>query len=206
MLVHTFLSDYLSSNVYLLEFEGYENVILIDCGVIDTNPIMKWLEKNKKKPSHVFLTHSDSDHVAGINSMHESYDFELICTSYCSSAIKSSKLNFSKYIPLFNGGFSIEMNVTEVNDDQTLEINGHLFHFIHTPGHTKGCMCIKVDDFLFTGDTIIKGTRTRINHRSGGSILDLSSSMDKLKKNCTENCMIYPGHGEPIRSFFKILT
>jgi hydroxyacylglutathione hydrolase len=202
VLVHRITSEYLASNTYILEFAGYDNVILIDCGEIEARSILKWLERNKKIPSHVFLTHSDSDHIAGINWLHKFYDFEIRSTSYCSSAIKSSKSNFSKYIPRFEGGFSIDIKAIEVYDGETLDIYDKSFHFIHTPGHTHGCMCIKVNDLLFSGDTIIKGIKTRINHRSGGSMNDLNKSLEKLKSICNENCIVYPGHGEPINAFF----
>jgi len=196
MVIHRFISDYISSNTYIIEFSNTDKVILIDCGILEAESLIDWCKSNKKTPSHVFLTHSDSDHIAGLNALQNVFDVDIYCTRNCSVGIKSSKINLSKYIPIFNGGFEVSKNIIEVEDGEKISLYDSLFHFIHTPGHTKGCMCIKVNNILFTGDTIIKGLKTRINHRFGGNKDDLLKSLSKLKEICCESCIVYPGHGE----------
>ncbi len=196
MLIHKLVSDYISSNTYIIEFATSDKVVLIDCGILDARSIIEWLSANNKSPSHVILTHADADHVAGVNSLASFYEFILIASKNCSIAIKSRKKNFSKYIEIFNGGFTIEKTVFEVNDEEFIDINGKSFQFIHTPGHTKACMCIKVENLLFSGDTIIKGIKTRINIRAGGSKIELKNSIDKLTGVCNSDTLLYPGHGD----------
>lgn len=196
MLIHKLVSDYISSNTFIIEFLTTDKVVLIDCGVLEAKSIIEWLSANNKSPSHVILTHADADHIAGVNSLASYYEFTLLASKYCSIAIKSSKLNFSKYIDLFNGGFTVDMEVFEVEDGEIIDINSQRFQFIYTPGHTKACMCIKIENILFSGDTIIKGIKTRISFRAGGNKIELKNSIDKLKGICNADTLLYPGHGD----------
>jgi len=70
---------------------------------------------------------------------------------------------------------------------------------IHTPGHTKGSICLAGDDFIFTGDTIFEDGYGRTD-LPGGSQKDLEKSLKKLEKILKPGMKIYPGHG----SIFKI--
>ena len=202
MIVHKFVSSYLLSNSYILEFENCNNVVIIDCGLFENDALIRWLIKNNKEPSHVFLTHAHGDHFAGINTLKTKYDFKLLATRECATAIKSTKLNFTKYIEIFNGGIIIDMDVSILEDKDKLDLYENTFHCITTPGHSKGGMCIKVNDLLFSGDTIIKDVKVRINKRMGGCHIDFEDSMSKIRNLCEPNCIIYPGHGELINNFF----
>ncbi|WP_428898155.1 Glyoxylase [Parelusimicrobium proximum] len=42
-------------------------------------------------------------------------------------------------------------------------IAGMDIHVIHTPGHTQGGVCIKIEDNLFTGDTLFPGMCGRVD-------------------------------------------
>ena len=41
-----------------------------------------------------------------------------------------------------------------VDDGDTLTLGNTTIYFVHTPGHTKGCACIIVEDKIFSGDTL----------------------------------------------------
>ena len=55
-------------------------------------------------------------------------------------------------------------------------------------------MCIKVENFLFTGDTLFAGSIGRTDLPSG-SYEDMEKSLSKLMK-FDENLLVLPGHGE----------
>jgi glyoxylase-like metal-dependent hydrolase (beta-lactamase superfamily II) len=66
------------------------------------------------------------------------------------------------------------------------------FEVIHTPGHTKGGICLWDGENLISGDTIFAGGGVgRMD--IGGSYTDMKSSVEKLMKLDVKN--IYPGHG-----------
>ena len=78
-----------------------------------------------------------------------------------------------------------------------LHIGDIEFKVLHTPGHTKGGICLYQEDekILFSGDTMCRGTWGRT---------DLpTSSFDSIIKSITQKIMIlpedtiiYPGHGK----------
>jgi glyoxylase-like metal-dependent hydrolase (beta-lactamase superfamily II) len=83
--------------------------------------------------------------------------------------------------------------------ENCLEWNKHSIDFITTKGHSDASICIFINNNLFTGDTIIKSTKT-VTKFPGGSkskLLDSISILDN--KFSDKKIMIHPGHGE---SFF----
>ncbi len=76
------------------------------------------------------------------------------------------------------------MGTTELNADILLE-EGDEISFgdlnakvIHTPGHTPGGISIKIEDNIFTGDTLFAGSIGRTDF-PGGSYEEIISSIKK---------------------------
>ena len=80
-----------------------------------------------------------------------------------------------------------------VEEGDILEIGSLKLKFIHTPGHTKGGMCIKVGENIFTGDTLFAGGIGRTDFYSG-DYKQIMKSLKKLSKY-DDNAVVYPGHG-----------
>ena len=80
-----------------------------------------------------------------------------------------------------------------VNDKDKLDLGELRLSFIHTPGHTKGCMCIRVNNEMFTGDTLFAGSIGRTDLYSG-NYKQIEKSLKKLSKY-EDNINIHPGHG-----------
>lgn len=47
--------------------------------------------------------------------------------------------------------------------DQTFDIDPFQIKILATPGHTAGCVCIQLEDALFTGDTLFPGACGRVD-------------------------------------------
>ncbi|MBM3252496.1 MAG: MBL fold metallo-hydrolase, partial [Candidatus Omnitrophica bacterium] len=71
-------------------------------------------------------------------------------------------------------------------DNLTLEV-------IHSPGHTPGGICLKLDNMIFTGDTLFAGGigRTDLPYSSEDKMVN---SLKKLM-DYPDNTKILPGHG-----------
>ena len=84
----------------------------------------------------------------------------------------------------------IKLSATRINVEKTHKIKD--FEVIHTPGHSKGAICLWDGENLISGDTVFgHGGVGRTDF--GGSFSDLKKSVEKLKKLDVKT--IYPGHG-----------
>ncbi len=79
-----------------------------------------------------------------------------------------------------------------VRDGDSFEIGDVEIETLYTPGHTRGGMCIKVGNNIFTGDTVFVGDVGRID-LPGGSAKDMYTSLNKIKQ-LSDDIMLYPGH------------
>ena len=83
---------------------------------------------------------------------------------------------------------------TEIKDGDKITLDELTFEVIHTPGHTKGGVCYKCGDALFTGDTLFKLSMGRTDFPGGsmGAIFDSLKKLSELDGDFT----VYPGHNE----------
>ena len=84
-----------------------------------------------------------------------------------------------------------------LDDGDMLHIGDIEFQIIHTPGHTRGGICIysKEHKMLFSGDTLFRGTWGRTDLPSGNTERILHSIKNKLMI-LPEDTIVYPGHGK----------
>lgn len=94
---------------------------------------------------------------------------------------------------LFGEPKSINKPDIELEDGQEIKLSFTDFKVIHTPGHTKGGICLLFDGFLITGDTLFAGTIGRTDF-PGSSYDEIKASLEKIKK-LDPSLIIYPGHG-----------
>ena len=65
---------------------------------------------------------------------------------------------------------------------------------MHTPGHTIGGVVFLVDDMVFTGDTLMRGTIGNVGFKTG-NMAEMLLSLRKLY-SLKGDYIIYPGHGD----------
>lgn len=73
---------------------------------------------------------------------------------------------------------------------------------ILTPGHTQGSVCLKINDYLFTGDTLMQGGVGRTD-LPGGDKKQIYKSVETLR-SLPRGTVVFPGHGQPflLNNFF----
>ncbi|HOO11943.1 MAG TPA: MBL fold metallo-hydrolase, partial [Bacillota bacterium] len=80
-------------------------------------------------------------------------------------------------------------------DGDLLKAGDLEMEIIHTPGHTPGCICIKIGDgVLISGDTLFAGSVGRTDLPGG----DFDSLMHSIKTRLAVlpgDTKVYPGHG-----------
>ncbi len=155
--------------VYFLYFE--DNVIIIDPGW-DINNVNQEIGNNKLVA--ILLTHGHFDHVTLVPELQKKFS----CPVY-----------ISKFEPK---ELQPNCNLTFTDDNETLNIAGLDIKCIHTPGHSPGGQCFKIQQNLFTGDTMFLDGCGRWD-LPGGSKNDLVNSFQKIA-SLPDETIINPGH------------
>ena len=84
-----------------------------------------------------------------------------------------------------------------LQDGETISFGNHELLVLPTPGHTPGSVSFycKSEGFLFTGDTLFRGSVGRTD-LDGGSMFQLINSLRELAQ-LPDETEVLPGHGEP---------
>ena len=77
--------------------------------------------------------------------------------------------------------------VISLGDELTFEV-------LHTPGHTPGSICLVVDGYVLTGDTLLAGGFGRTDLEES-SLPDIKNSLENKLFHLDEGVIILPGHG-----------
>jgi glyoxylase-like metal-dependent hydrolase (beta-lactamase superfamily II) len=86
----------------------------------------------------------------------------------------------------------------EVIEDQSVIDVGRLrLHTIHTPGHTPGSMCFRLEGhpILFSGDTLFPGGPGNTTFE-GGDFDTIIESVDRKLFTLAPDTIVLPGHGD----------
>lgn len=177
----------LRANCYII-INKDRKAVAIDVGG-DAGFLMLEELKHGFQITDILLTHSHFDHIGGV------CEFEKRGANvYLSSEDLEGAVNPDYNLASKFGGTFKPFNATNViSGEQTLLINGFSIEVIKTPGHTKGGLTYKIENNLFTGDTLFAGSFGRYDF-PGGSIVELVASIKKLFK--FSGCNVYSGHGE----------
>jgi glyoxylase-like metal-dependent hydrolase (beta-lactamase superfamily II) len=84
-----------------------------------------------------------------------------------------------------------------LEDESVIEVGDLRLHTIHTPGHTPGSMCFKLEGvpLLFSGDTLFPGGPGATKFE-GGDFGQIIESIDRKLFTLPPDTMVLPGHGD----------
>lgn len=197
------LGSLYQENTYVLIKEEKE-AIVIDPGVYD-NSLVEFLKENNIDVKYVILTHIHVDHIIGLNNIIKEFKNAKVIISK-----EELKHMYDSEYTLYNGEYNLlEDNIITVlngeqqkeekgiEEERQIEDNTILemdVRYILTPGHTKGGMCILLDNILFTGDTLFKGSYGRFDLK-GGNYMEIVSSLNYLRK-LDKDILVLAGHGD----------
>lgn len=189
MLVKKFSNNRYGTNTYIIACEKSSLATVID-PTGDINEIVYYLKNNNLEIKYILLTHGHFDHIGLVIDLKE-YSKSLICIhEKDNNMLQDSHLNLSVQ---FNNPIQIHSDI-QLIDDQELILGKLKLKIIHTPGHTPGSICILTEDYLFSGDTIFKGTIGRTDLPGGN--YDAMINSIKMISGLDKNLIVYPGHGE----------
>jgi len=83
-------------------------------------------------------------------------------------------------------------------DDEVIEVGRLRLRTIHTPGHTAGSMCFRLEGHpvLFSGDTLFPGGPGATKFEGGDFPTIIRSIEDRLFTPLSADVLVLPGHGD----------
>ncbi|WP_394354663.1 MBL fold metallo-hydrolase [Paratissierella segnis] len=181
-----------AANCYIVFSEKTRSGIVIDPGG-DVDDIVSNLDKNNIHVKYIVLTHGHGDHIGGVKELKEKLNVPVVIHKEDAEMLEDASLNLSSTMAM--GEIEITPDKT-VEDGDTLVFGELKGRIIHTPGHTMGGMCLLVEENLFCGDTLFKGSVGRSDLYGGNHGILMNSIKEKIL-TLPDNIMLYPGHGEP---------
>lgn len=179
------------ANCYTVFSEDTKKGIIIDPGG-DVDEIIDDLNKNNISIQYIVLTHGHGDHIGGVKELKDKLNAPVVIHKEDSDMLQDTNLNLTNIMSMG----TIEMIPDKtVEDGDILEFGDLKGYIIHTPGHTKGGICILVENSLFSGDTIFKGSIGRSDFYGGDYGTLIRSIKDKIL-TLSKDTIIYPGHGQ----------
>ena len=179
-----------AANCYIIYSETTKDGIIVDPGG-DADLILKTIEENYLNINHIVLTHGHGDHIGGVMELLDILNVPLLVHEDDVDMISDAKMNLSNIMPIGE----VELNPDKVLKDGDIIPFGDLeAEIIHTPGHTRGGICIKIEDNLITGDTLFQGSIGRTDLEGG----DYDTIIKSIKENLLifpDNTIVWPGHG-----------
>lgn len=187
----TFTLGPLQTNCYLITEETGKRGFIIDPGMQPK----RLLERIKDlRIEAIVLTHAHFDHMGGVDAVRKAagcpvylHDLE---AEWLTDAKKNGSARWSDVTPPLTTD-PAEFSLAE---GQKLELIGHTFKVMHTPGHSPGSVSLICDEHLISGDVLFRMSVGRTD-LPGGRERDLYDSIRGKLYKLDPNVRVYPGHG-----------
>lgn len=181
-----------AANCYIIFSQDSKAGIIVDPGG-DTDDLIKVINDNNIELKYIVLTHGHGDHIGGVAELKSKFNIPLLIHAADSELLKDGNKNLSNIM----GVGSVELIPDKTIKDGDEILFGELKAIvIHTPGHTKGGICLKINDQLISGDTLFKGSIGRTD-LLGGSYEELIDSIKNKLLILPGETIVLPGHGQP---------
>ena len=85
-----------------------------------------------------------------------------------------------------------------LGDEDVIEVGRLRLHTLHTPGHTPGSMCFRLDHapVLFSGDTLFPGGPGNATFEGGDFPTIITSIEERIFRPLAADTLVLPGHGD----------
>lgn len=172
----------IGTNCYILEDEKARAAAIIDPGD-EAGRILQVIEDDGVDVKYILLTHGHYDHTTAVPQLHQALpQAEIYIHRADANGAGSQLFPLAGQIP----------DLKFYDEGDTLALGDMTIQVLHTPGHSKGSVTLKVGDVLFCGDTLFAGSCGRTD-LAGGSYAEIMASLKKLGQ-LPGDYHVCPGH------------
>lgn len=182
------------TNCYVVSNDNNE-CIVVDPGDIGKK-VKNYLEENSLSIKAILLTHGHFDHIGAVDYLYNEYQCDVYIHEEGIEMLHDANLNLST----FKQPFTIQCPIKAAESKMVIS-NMHV-EWLFLPGHCIGSSMILVEDVIFSGDVLFRGSIGRYDFITS-SKHDTMQSIEKIKL-LDKDYTIYPGHGE-ITTLFEEL-
>ena len=181
----------IQANAYIVQAQGREDCVVIDPGD-DYEKLRRAL--GDRRLGAILLTHGHFDHILGAGALAKATGAPVYVGAEDVEMLNDAALN----------GYADLMGVRDMPGPAlsarpfgaALSVCGLDFDILPTPGHSKGSVCLYLEDegLLFSGDTLFRAGYGRYD-LPGGNVQELVKSLNMLL-TLPGDTKVYPGHGD----------
>jgi len=95
---------------------------------------------------------------------------------------------------------------TSIEDGDSIDLGQAKLEIIHTPGHTKGSVCIRYGNILFSGDHVLPEISPNIGGgdlKHSGLLNEFLRSLRRCQDIAPDIQQVMPGHGDPFSNLHE---
>ena len=170
-----------STYTYLIASAKGREALIIDPVIENVNQYVQLLKELNLNLVKVIDTHIHADHVTGASKLKDITKCTTIMGDHSPASTVEIKVKDDEYISL-----------------DTLKIRA-----MYTPGHTSDSYSFLMDNYLFSGDTLLINGTGRTDFQNGSSYDAYESLFNKLLK-LPEKTLVYPAHDYNGKKFSTI--
>lgn len=182
----------ISCNCYLVTDDKTNKVLVVDPGEVCPSLENRIREYDPDNLEYILLTHGHYDHTANAANLKKKYpSAKIVIGEKEKDFATDSMLNLSTVSGVYVEKFKPDILVS---DGTQLPFGSVTIDVMETPGHTAGGVCYKIENNIFSGDTLFRLSMGRTDFPTG-NIKEIGKSLKRLYE-LDGNPDIYSGHGD----------